>query len=176
MALLSTLQATTPEFTQNLFSVQYTDSWRPGVNGVPFYAGETSPFAISFLDTFQLGSGIAGGPVEGNPYSGWMLETDNTTYVLSATLDSNVPGLTYAFTDGDYNILTATDSTTGAIAKAGTPLEVEYYTTFGEGESFASVFLTVFAPEGQNKFQCPAQISNVKVIIKQLPLVPAELP
>ena len=165
--IIAIVSATPNTETQNLFTVEYTDSWREGVNGVPFYQGLGATDVLFYNINESNGTSIIPeGPVEGQPFAGFNLYDANIPYILSATLNCNVAGATYAWCDSTGAVLPNTTAS-GDIAAVNTPLQTMFIPTHEAGAT--EVKLVVFPPAGSDTFSCPAQISNVRVILQELP-------
>lgn len=140
------------EEPQDLATVQYTDSWRDGVDGVPFYVSEGSTVTVVFPNTGPS----YGTDIDVNTNTGVI--TLNTVgdfvFELTATAFCNTAGAMYQW----YNV--DNESALGQAVPVGTPVSLVYLPA-----DTANVSLRITAPEG-TEFQYPAQITDASAIVQ----------
>lgn len=151
----SILQATlTPN---DLFEVQYTDSWREGVDGVPFYVSAGAYKSMPFQAGTTRGSDITMFDTT------FYLTGGDFVYSLQANVFCTIPGATYQWFQlpagtppvGDGNYMWSP-------TPCGTPSEFTWTPADNE-----SIVLRVLAPTG-TVFEYPAQVTGGSVLIQQL--------
>ena len=143
---LMTVYATTPK---DICPVAYTDSWRDGEPGVPYYENGATSISVTYDDTnIVVGEDIS--------CNGVLFDlTASLVYSLTAIVNCNVAGATFQW----FEVVDTVETAISAATPCGTS-----FTTYYQPGTNTTIVLKVLAASGTS-FTYPAQVTNSTVSI-----------